>query len=91
VSLIINLGLLGYFKYAYFLADIVNQAAGTQLAPVNYFAHWTNMVTGGSIDIASIILPVGISFYTFQSISYCIDIYRNQMQPVDDLLDYAFL
>jgi D-alanyl-lipoteichoic acid acyltransferase DltB (MBOAT superfamily) len=90
LSLFINLGLLAYFKYAYFLADIINRAAETHVAPVNYFAHWTNVVTGGSIDIGSIILPVGISFYTFQSISYCIDIYRNQMRPVDNILDYAF-
>lgn len=90
LSLFINLGLLGYFKYAYFLADILNQTAGTQFAPVNYLAQWTNVVTGSSIDIANIILPVGISFYTFQSISYCIDIYRNHIRPVDNIWDYAF-
>lgn len=72
LSLLIDLGLLGYFKYTNFLGEL--------LAPC-----W-----GGSFQPYDIFLPVGISFFTFQSLSYTIDIYRGQLQPLRRLLDYAF-
>ncbi len=71
-SLVINLGLLAYFKYTNFFASILNDSLHTK---INYF---------------NIILPVGISFYTFQVLSYTIDVYRNQLTPTDDMLDFAF-
>lgn len=72
VSLVANLGLLGYFKYTNFLHEIFSQAAGIAYQPFDIF------------------LPVGISFFTFQSLSYTIDIYRRKLKPVDHVLDYAF-
>jgi alginate O-acetyltransferase complex protein AlgI len=71
-SLIINLGLLGYFKYTNFLHEIFSGLAGLPYHPFDIF------------------LPVGISFFTFQSLSYTIDIYRGTLKPVDNILDYAF-
>ncbi len=68
VSVLVNLGLLGYFKYANFGVDTFNAllaAAGAE--PVS----WTRVV-----------LPVGISFYTFQTMSYTIDVYRGAAPPV---------
>lgn len=71
-SLLINLGLLCYFKYSNFF--------GTILADI----------TGGSFSPIDVFLPVGISFFTFQSLSYTIDVYRKQIEPLNHLMDYAF-
>jgi D-alanyl-lipoteichoic acid acyltransferase DltB (MBOAT superfamily) len=75
-SLGVNLGLLGYFKYGGFFwenAQLLGQKLG-----------WT--VTGVVPDI---ILPVGISFYTFQTLSYTLDVYRGKLKPWHSFLDYA--
>jgi D-alanyl-lipoteichoic acid acyltransferase DltB (MBOAT superfamily) len=70
-----NLIILGYFKYAYFIAS--------SLSPL---LEWAGAeVPASNFDI---ILPIGISFYTFHSLSYCIDIYRGKYQPVKSLRDY---
>src|SRR5690606_30417245 len=47
-------------------------------------------LTGGSYEPMDIFLPVGISFFTFQSLSYTIDVYRGNLKPVNNILDYAF-
>ncbi len=75
LSLAVNFGLLGFFKYTYFFVDSVNALALVSgLAP-----------SGGPNDGLSvpfdIILPLGISFYTFQSVSYTIDVYRGFRKP----------
>ena len=76
VSLAVNLGALAFFKYANFFAD----------SAVGLFA-WlglpVNQVTLG------IVLPVGISFYTFQTLSYSLDIYAGKLKPKESLLDLA--
>lgn len=90
LSLVVNLGLLAYFKYAYFFTDLFNQVSGSNVRVIDYLALWTNQVFGSRLDISKIILPVGISFYTFQSISYIIDVYRGHMAPVKNIWDYAF-
>ncbi|MCS7017772.1 MAG: MBOAT family O-acyltransferase [Cytophagales bacterium] len=89
-SVVVNLAILGYFKYTYFLVDIINQLAGTELQATNLLAVVTNQLIGTSFDVNNIILPVGISFYTFQTISYSIDIYRGKLKPVNDIWDFAF-
>ncbi len=72
LSLIIDLGLLAYFKYTNFFLGTIATMIG------NNFQPW------------DIFLPVGISFYTFKSVSYVVDVYRGKLQPMDHLLDYAF-
>lgn len=72
ISLLTNLGLLGYFKYTNFFHELFSMAAGNEFQPFDIF------------------LPVGISFFTFQSLSYTIDVYRHQLKPVDHILDFAF-
>lgn len=72
LSLMINLGMLAYFKYTNFLAEIFS---GIFRVP---------------FDIERIFLPVGISFFTFQSISYVIDIYRKEIKPLNRWIDYVF-
>lgn len=90
ISLTINLLLLAYFKYTYFLADIIQAYSGQTITVTNWLAVWSNTWAGSGFQVDKIILPVGISFYTFQSLSYIIDIYRRDIQPVDNFLDYAF-
>ncbi len=74
ISVTLNLGLLGYFKYFNFFIDSFKpliESVGLH---------------SSSLDI---ILPVGISFYTFQTLSYTLDIYRGNMKPHDSFLDFA--
>ncbi|MEZ4804485.1 MAG: MBOAT family O-acyltransferase [Bacteroidia bacterium] len=89
-SLIVNLGLLFYFKYAYFFTDSFNQLFHTDNQVFNYFAYWGNSFTDSHFRVDKIILPVGISFYTFQTLSYTIDIFRKRLQPVKHFFDFGF-
>ena len=75
-SLVVNLGLLAIFKYLDFLIESLN---------------WVSLriVDAPSIDTFGLLLPVGISFYTFQTMSYTIDIYRKKNKPYEDLLSFA--
>lgn len=73
LSIAIDLGLLAYFKYAYFFTDAFNDLFGTSYTIVD-----------------KIILPVGISFYTFQVISYTVDVFRKRIEPVKNILDFGF-
>ncbi|RYD15249.1 MAG: MBOAT family protein [Lysobacteraceae bacterium] len=76
ISVVVNLGFLAIFKYANWLIDTINVGA----AAAGSAWHLT------PIDL---LLPVGISFYTFQSLSYTIDVYRGVLPPRRNLLDYA--
>jgi len=74
-SIATNLGLLGYFKYANLVVESWNAVLGA--------------VGGEPLPWGAVLLPVGISFFTFQSMSYSIDVYRGQVRPVRSLLDLA--
>ena len=74
-SLAGNLGLLGFFKYANFMIDEVNGI-------VEYLGM-------SQIESLEIILPIGISFYTFQTISYTVDIYRGKLTPSKSFWEFA--
>lgn len=73
LSIIVNLGFLGFFKYANFFAENLSFLSGSSAQ----FIPW------------DIVLPVGISFYTFQSMSYTIDIYRGNFKPYEDFLAFS--
>ncbi len=91
LSIAINLTVLCYFKYSYFLINIINTIFGTSLEVVDIFAEVGNVLCGYSrFSVDSIILPVGISFYTFQTISYTVDVYRKRIAPLKNILDYGF-
>ncbi|MEN8120651.1 MAG: MBOAT family O-acyltransferase [Bacteroidota bacterium] len=90
LSVAINLFVLSYFKYSYMFVDSINYVLGTNFTVVNYFHQWANQFTGGHFDIDKIILPVGISFFTFQTISYTLDVYRKKIKPVTNILDFGF-
>jgi alginate O-acetyltransferase complex protein AlgI len=90
LSLISNLGLLGYFKYTGFIVSSVNQIFGTHFRVYDLLSACSNSILGTSFDISYIILPVGISFFTFQSLSYILDLYRRKMEPVRNIIDFGF-
>ena len=75
ISLAGNLGLLGFFKYVNFMIEEVNGI-------IEYFGM-------SQIDHLEIILPIGISFYTFQTISYTVDIYRGKLTPSNSFWEFA--
>ncbi len=72
ISIILNLGILGYFKYYNFFIDNLNDIG----------------IAGFHLETFKIILPIGISFFIFETISYIFDIYRRDAKPADTLLDY---
>lgn len=91
LSVCINLLTLSYFKYAYFFTDSFNALFHTDYEVVNWLALWANGFTDLSyFTVDAIILPVGISFYTFQTISYSVDIYRSKITPLNSIVDFGF-
>jgi D-alanyl-lipoteichoic acid acyltransferase DltB (MBOAT superfamily) len=90
ISVVSNLGLLAYFKYAAFIVDSINSLLGTEIRVFDLLSSLSNTTLGTSFDTGFIILPVGISFFTFQSLSYTIDVYRKKMDPVRNIIDFGF-
>lgn len=90
LSLITNLTVLGYFKYTYFIADCYSAISHQQVDVIDYFASFINRIFDTSFAIEYITLPVGISFFTFQTISYTIDVYRKELKPVRNIIDFGF-
>ena len=91
LSIVIDLGLLCYFKYAYFFTNVFNNLFGTEIAVFDIFAYIGNGFSdSGRFMVDRIILPVGISFYIFQVISYTVDVYRSHVKPVNNILDFGF-
>ena len=91
LSVLIDLSILCYFKYAYFFADFVNNIFGTNIQVTNVVASFGNTITNSNFfSVDNIILPVGISFYTFQIISYTTDVYKGLIKPVRNLFDFGF-
>lgn len=76
ISIVVNLGFLGFFKYFNFFVDSFKDA-------FTLFGQEINTYT------LHIILPVGISFYTFQTLSYSIDVYRRKLEPTKDFIAFA--
>jgi alginate O-acetyltransferase complex protein AlgI len=76
LSVVVNLGMLGYFKYGEFLMENF-QALAASAGVIYHPPAW------------DIVLPVGISFYTFATLSYTLDIYLRRAKPAENFLDYA--
>ena len=86
-----DLLLLCYFKYAYFFADFVHALTGLELRVTHVFGLLGNGLAGAELfRVDDIVLPVGISFFIFQVISYTVDVYRGDVKPVDNILDFGF-
>ncbi len=90
ISLIVNLGMLSYFKYTSFFTTIVNGLFNTDFPDIDWLAALSNFYLGTGFNTGSIVLPVGISFFTFQTISYTLDVYRGKTGPVRNILDFGF-
>jgi len=74
-SLLLNLGLLAYFKYAnFFVGELNHFLAGFKFFPIEWY---------------DVILPIGISFFTFQKLSYIIDVYRGKSHALENVIDFA--
>lgn len=90
-SIVLDLSILCYFKYAYFFADFVHSLTGIEIKVTDIFAQLGNVIAGRELfSVDSIVLPVGISFFTFQVISYTVDVYRKEIEPVRNILDFGF-
>ncbi len=76
ISIVVNLGFLGFFKYYNFFVESF----------VDAFSFFGKEIQGGSLNI---VLPVGISFYTFQTLSYTIDVYRKKLEPTKDFVAFS--
>lgn len=76
LSIIVNLTILGFFKYWNFLTENLAEVLNLLGFPA-------------SIHVLNVMLPVGISFYTFKTISYSVDVYRGDIEPASDFVDYA--
>ena len=76
LSMAFNLGMLGYFKYFNFFAESLQAVLGRAglTVPLRHL---------------EVVLPIGISFYTFQSMSYVIDVYRREIKPTRNLVQFA--
>src|SRR5664280_305430 len=90
LSLLSNLGILAYFKYTGFFIHAVNDLFGTGIRVNDFLAAFSNLHLGTYFDINNIIIPVSISFFTFQSLSYTIDVYRGKLKPVTNIVDFGF-
>lgn len=89
-SAIFNILILAYFKYAYFFTSSFNELFHTDFELVNHFAQFGNGFLGEGTFVEKILLPVGVSFFTFQNISYVVDIYRKEIEPVKNFFHYSF-
>ena len=89
-SIISNIGILSYFKYTGFFINIINNILGTNIVVSDFLQAFSNDLLGTHFNITSIILPVGISFFTFQSLSYTIDVYKRKLEPVRNIIDFGF-
>ncbi len=91
LSVVLDLSILCYFKYSYFFADIIHTITGAEIKIVDIFAQLGNVFAGREMfSIDAIVLPVGISFFIFQVISYTVDVYRKEIEPVKNILDFGF-
>ena len=89
-AILFNILTLAYFKYAYFFTESFNKMFHTKFEVVNQLSVWANGFAGDGTFVEKIILPVGVSFFTFQSISYVVDIYRKDIEPVKNFFEYSF-
>ena len=91
IGVTVNQAHLFYFKNAYFFTDIYNASFGTDLHVVNHLARWANNAFHTNhFDASVILLPVGISFFTFQNISYIVDVYKRKIAHVSNVFDFGF-
>ena len=90
LSITVNLSVLIFFKYDYFFTETINAIFGSHLEVVTHAAKWSNQLFNTHFDLDKMLPPVGISFFTFQTISYSIDVFRGKVKPVKSIADFGF-
>lgn len=90
ISILSNIGILAYFKYTGFFIESFNNIFGTHIVVSDFLQAFSNNFLSTNFNVSNIILPVGISFFTFQSLSYTIDVYRRKLEPVRNIIDFGF-
>lgn len=92
IGVVLNILVLSYFKYAYFFTSSFNELFHTKYEVFNLFAYFQNgfATTGGHDIFEKLLMPAGVSFFTFSSTAYIIDVYRKTTQPVKNLFHYSF-
>jgi len=90
LSIFLNLGMLVWFKYMAFFITLLNQMTGNHVQVFNFINWGFNQFTGSHFSTIDIIVPLGISFFTFQQISYSIEIYRTKIKPIHNFSDFGF-
>ena len=88
ITIVLNILILGYFKYFNMIVIIIEQInANNDLSTL-----WTNLLYmrgTGELGFKNVVLPIGISFFTFQAMSYVIDVYRNEAKPQKNIFDFG--
>ncbi|MFV0365382.1 MAG: MBOAT family O-acyltransferase [Mangrovibacterium sp.] len=90
MGVILNLSLLAYYKYAAFFTDIVNRFSGSNYEVYDWIGSFFEQIFHITTTNHSIVLPIGISFYTFQAIGYLVDVKQEKVSVVKNPLDFAF-
>lgn len=91
IGIALNLLILGYFKYAYFFTESFNEMFHTNYEVFNIMAQFkSGFSTAGDSIVEKIVVPFGVSFFTFSSISYIVDVYRKEVQSFKSFFDYTF-
>lgn len=90
LGIIFDVSFLIYFKYTYFFIDLINNVWDTSIVAQDYLSLFVNNTFGTHFSVSKIILPVGISFFSFQAISYLVDVYKNRIDSNTSFWDFAF-
>ena len=90
LGVILNILVLSYFKYAYFFTTSFNEFFHTNYEVFNMISYFKNGFSSyGSHDIFDrLLLPAGVSFFTFSSIGYIVDVYRKEVPPIRNIFHY---
>ncbi|HEX3007562.1 MAG TPA: MBOAT family O-acyltransferase, partial [Bacteroidales bacterium] len=89
-TIVANLCILFYYKYIYLIADWIYQLMGIKIKVQDYILLIGNNIFGTQMNVATIILPIGISFFTFHALNYVIDVYRKNILPVKNITTFGF-
>lgn len=91
ITVILNLLILFFFKYFNMLVAMIEtvMAFRGNMLQRSFLSEFFSLQGTGALQIAKIVLPIGISFFTFQAMSYVVDVYRDTVPPQTNILDFA--
>ena len=90
VAVVFNLAWLVYYKYVYLFAGWFTQLTGVSVSVHDWLGDSLQAIVSGQPQVSDRVLPVGLSFFTFQAISYVTDIYRRKIEPLTSVFDFGF-